>query len=111
VPFDRIKIDKDIIDYIDIEMNKAPITETIVSLARAFKAGVTAEGVETKEQVDFLKSIACDEIQGYYFSRPLSAEALEGFLEKEMLQTSFDELRQNKSGSLKYEIHLNSTGT
>ena len=45
--------------------------------------GVTAEGVETKEQADFLISIDCDEIQGYYYSRPLSVEALEEFLENE----------------------------
>ncbi|NMA18041.1 MAG: EAL domain-containing protein [Clostridiaceae bacterium] len=80
IPFDRIKIDKGIIDYIDLERKKAPITEIIILLARAFGAAITAEGVETKEQADFLKSIACDEIQGYYFSRPLSSEALEGFL-------------------------------
>ncbi|NLZ77745.1 MAG: EAL domain-containing protein, partial [Spirochaetales bacterium] len=50
---------------------------------RTFKASVTAEGVETKEQADFLKSIGCDEIQGYYFSRPLPPEALEEFLNNE----------------------------
>lgn len=83
VPFDRIKIDKDIIDYMDLENKAAPITEIIVLLAKTFQAGITAEGVETKEQVDFLKSIACDEIQGFYFSRPLSSEALEEFLSKE----------------------------
>ena len=83
VPFDRIKIDKEIIDYIDLEKKQAPITEIIILLGRTFKAGITAEGVETKEQTDFLKSINCDEIQGYYFSRPLSAEALEAFLKKE----------------------------
>ena len=83
VPFDRLKIDKEIIDYIDLEKKWAPITENILTLAKAFKAGVTAEGVETKEQADFLKSLACDEIQGYYYSRPLSPEALEEFLKKE----------------------------
>ena len=83
VPFDRIKIDKEIIDYIDLEMKNAPLTETIVILARALKAEVTAEGVETKEQADFLRSIGCDEIQGYYYSRPLSMEALEEFLKNE----------------------------
>jgi diguanylate cyclase (GGDEF)-like protein len=82
IPFDRIKIDKDIIDYIDLERKLAPLTEIIILLARAFKAGVTAEGVETKEQADFLRSISCDEIQGYHFSRPLSPEALEEFLKK-----------------------------
>ncbi|MGI6696560.1 MAG: EAL domain-containing protein [Christensenellales bacterium] len=83
VPFDRIKIDKEIIDYIDLERKKAPITESIILLARSFRAAITAEGVETKEQADFLRSITCDEIQGYYYSRPLSVEALEEFLKKE----------------------------
>ena len=82
-PFDRIKIDKEIIDYIDLEMKNAPLTETTVTLAKALKAEVTAEGVETKEQADFLRSIGCDEIQGYYYSRPLPAEALEVFLKNE----------------------------
>ncbi|NLM19974.1 MAG: EAL domain-containing protein [Clostridiaceae bacterium] len=80
IPFDRIKIDKGIIDNIDLERKRAPVMASIVLLAKAFKAGITAEGVETKEQADFLRSINCDEIQGYYFSRPLSMKALEVFL-------------------------------
>ena len=88
VPFDRIKIDKDIIDYIDTKRYNAPITEIIILLSKAFKADVTAEGVETKEQADFLRSIACDEIQGYYFSRPLSSAALEEFLKNERCKHS-----------------------
>jgi diguanylate cyclase (GGDEF)-like protein len=82
VPFDKIKIDKSIIDYIDLEKKAAPLTEIIILLARTFKASVTAEGVETSEQAEFLKSLGCDEIQGYYYSKPLSAEALEGFLKE-----------------------------
>ena len=89
VPFDRIKIDKDIIvGGTDSEMNKTPIMELIILLARAFRASITAEGVETKEQVDFLGSLDCDEIQGFYFSRPLSAEALEEFLKEESYRCS-----------------------
>jgi len=83
VPFDRLKIDKEIIDYISLEGKGAPLTQHIISLARIFGATVTAEGVETKEQADFLKRITCDEIQGYYYSRPLSPVALEEFLKKE----------------------------
>lgn len=82
VPFDRIKIDKEITDNIDVDNKAVSITENIVSLAKAFNASITAEGVETKEKAEFLKSLGCDEIQGYYYSKPLSAEALEGFLEK-----------------------------
>ena len=83
VPFDKIKIDKDIIDNIDISYKSDPIIEVVIQLARAFKADIIAEGVETKEQADFLKNLDCDEIQGYYFSRPLSSKALEEFLKQE----------------------------
>ncbi|NLL90155.1 MAG: EAL domain-containing protein [Dehalococcoidales bacterium] len=83
VPFNRIKIDKSIIDDITLERKKTVIAKVIVSLAKALMADITAEGVETKEQLDFMRALYCDEIQGYYFSRPLSAEALEEFLKKE----------------------------
>jgi EAL domain-containing protein (putative c-di-GMP-specific phosphodiesterase class I) len=46
-------------------------------------ANITAEGVETKEQLDFLKDMDCDEIQGYYYYKPLPIEALEKFLKNE----------------------------
>ena len=83
VPFDRLKIDKELVDYIGLDGQQAPLTESLISLARIFGASVTAEGVETKDQADILKSIHCDEIQGYYYSRPLSSEVLEEFLKKE----------------------------
>jgi EAL domain-containing protein (putative c-di-GMP-specific phosphodiesterase class I) len=51
-------------------------------LAKTLKADITAEGVETSEQAHFVRDIACDEIQGYYYSKPLPAEALEKFLKE-----------------------------
>lgn len=83
VPFDRIKIDKSIVDDIILEEKKTVIVKTIVSLAKALMADTTAEGVETKEQLDFLKTMECDEIQGYYYSKPLPIDALEKFLREE----------------------------
>jgi len=83
VPFDRLKIDKEIIDTIDVDKRLAPLTEIIILLARTLGASVTAEGVERKEQADFLKTVDCDEIQGFYYSRSLSPEALEEFLRNE----------------------------
>jgi len=83
VPFDRIKIDKEIIDYMDFEGKEAPITKSIILLAKAYSANITVEGVETKEQADFLKSMSCNEIQGFYFSKPLSSKLLEDFLKNE----------------------------
>ena len=55
----------------------------VVSLAKALNAHTTIEGVETKDQVNFLKRLRCDEIQGYYFSKPLSIDRLEEFLRNE----------------------------
>ncbi len=80
VPFDRLKIDKSIIDNITEKSKKAAISEAIVSLGKILKVSITAEGVETKEQADYLKEMACDEIQGYYYSKPLPREALEAYL-------------------------------
>ncbi|NLJ70196.1 MAG: EAL domain-containing protein [Clostridiaceae bacterium] len=83
IPFDRIKIDKEIIFHINLEEKRDPVTKNIIMLAKDFRVGIIAEGVEKKEQAEFLRSMDCDEIQGYYFSRPLSSKALEEFLEKE----------------------------
>ncbi|MDI9461102.1 MAG: EAL domain-containing protein [Bacillota bacterium] len=80
IPFDRIKIDKSITANIDSDRRKSIVTETVISLAKAFKAHTTVEGVETKNQVDFLKKLGCDEIQGFYFSKPLYIDELEEFL-------------------------------
>ena len=80
IPFNRIKIDKSITDNIDLKRKDTTVAEIVVLLAKAFKAYTTAEGAETKAQVDFLKELGCNEIQGYYFSKPLSAERLEEFL-------------------------------
>ncbi|NLL92136.1 MAG: phosphodiesterase [Ruminococcaceae bacterium] len=80
IPFDRIKIDKSITDNIEPDRKKATVSEMVVSLAKAFNAHTTIEGVETEGQVDFFKKLECDEIQGYYYSKPLPIDRLEEFL-------------------------------
>lgn len=70
VKFDTIKLDKSLIDYIGENRGDCLIRHT-VALAKDLGISVTAEGVETEEQVRFLKSIECDCVQGYYFSKPL----------------------------------------
>ncbi|MGI6580145.1 MAG: EAL domain-containing protein [Saccharofermentanales bacterium] len=84
IPFDRIKIDKSITDNINSEKKQTIVTETVILLAKAFRAYTTAEGVETKNQVDFLKNLGYHEAQGYYFSQPLSIDELEEFLRNEI---------------------------
>jgi diguanylate cyclase (GGDEF)-like protein/PAS domain S-box-containing protein len=80
LPIDTIKIDKSFIHDIGIDMNDAAIVDAIISMSHSLGLSVIAEGVETKEQLDFLKTHHCDEIQGYYFGRPVSADKFEQIL-------------------------------
>lgn len=74
IPVNTIKIDKDFLDKkLSTEKGKIVISHTI-AMAKDLKLSVVAEGVETKEHVDFLKSSACDIAQGYYFAKPMPLE-------------------------------------
>jgi diguanylate cyclase (GGDEF)-like protein/PAS domain S-box-containing protein len=76
-PIDTLKIDRSFTIGIPSDANDCAIANTIISIAQQLKHKVIAEGVETVEQLAFLKSSGCDEVQGYLFSRPLEAEAFE----------------------------------
>jgi len=71
MPIDALKIDKSFVDDILTDNDDAEITNAIIRLAHALNLRVVAEGVETPEQVAFLKSRECDEIQGYVVAKPL----------------------------------------
>ena len=78
IPFDKLKIDKYFVDRI----NKTEIAELIrhfIEYVHTLGKTVIAEGVETEEQLDILKKFKCDEVQGYYFSKPLLPEEFEAF--------------------------------
>ena len=79
-PIDRLKIDKSFVQEIDIHPDDAAIAEAIIALAHSLRVHVVAEGVEQLSQLEFLRQRHCDEIQGFYFSRPLSASELESML-------------------------------
>ena len=81
-PIDKLKIDKTFIDGIPTNEDDNVIAKTIISMAHNLGLQVVAEGVETKEQFEFLKENLCNEIQGYYFSKPVSIEKIEEYLEK-----------------------------
>lgn len=75
-PIDFLKIDRSFIQDIITDEDNAAITNTIITLAKNLNLQVIAEGVETLEQLEFLKSKDCFIMQGYYFSRPVVAEEL-----------------------------------
>ena len=81
-PIDRIKIDRSFVRDITTDSDDAAITEAIVVMAHSLKLRVVAEGVETEEQLEFLRRCGCEEVQGYYFSRPHPVDRSELFLSR-----------------------------
>jgi diguanylate cyclase (GGDEF)-like protein len=81
--FDKIKIDKSFLQYMELSGESAIIVQSIVQLGRALGLTVNAEGVETQEQVQFLGELGCDELQGYLFSSSLGAEDVALYSERE----------------------------
>jgi diguanylate cyclase (GGDEF)-like protein len=80
-PLDVLKIDKEFVKDVASNQDNAAIVTAIIMLAHNLGLKVICEGVETKEQLEFLKDRKCDEIQGYYFSKPVPSEDLEKWLE------------------------------
>ena len=76
LPFDTLKIDRSFVDRMGEHGNGREIVRSIVALGRALGKSLVAEGIETEAQLLMLRELECDEGQGYYFSRPLAADAI-----------------------------------
>ena len=80
LPIDRIKIDKQFIDGIESNEKDRAIITVIINLAKSLDLNVLVEGVESKEQLDFVKEKKCDVVQGYYYYKPMKAGEIEEIL-------------------------------
>jgi diguanylate cyclase (GGDEF)-like protein/PAS domain S-box-containing protein len=82
-PIDTLKVDSSFIRDIPQNMEDRAITEAIIAMGKTLSLTVIAEGVETIEQEEFLRKHACDQSQGYYFSRPISPEEFVEFMKQQ----------------------------
>jgi diguanylate cyclase (GGDEF)-like protein len=87
-PIDHLKIDQSFVNQLTSNPDDASIVIAVLSLGNSLKKRVIAEGVETAEQYTFLKAQHCDEGQGYYFCRPVTAEVLTTLLQTGLLFTT-----------------------
>jgi EAL domain-containing protein (putative c-di-GMP-specific phosphodiesterase class I) len=82
-PIDKLKIDRSFIRDVSSDMDDAAIVRATIGLAHNLRLSVVAEGVETADQLQFLRSLGCDEYQGYFKSQPLTPHDFERMLRSE----------------------------
>ncbi len=80
LPINKLKIDQSLVRELPGDEEDAVITKTIIALAHSLNLKVIAEGVETQAQKEFLLESGCEDIQGYFYSKPISRDEMEAFL-------------------------------
>lgn len=85
-PVNMLKIDRSFVQDVTSNPDSAAVTDAIIALAKSLHLSITAEGVETEEQLNYLLARGCQEGQGFYFSRPVPAEAIALMLAKSFSQ-------------------------
>ena len=88
-PLDTIKIDRSFIRDIATPGKDSTLTDAIISMGRSLSLTVVAQGVETREQAEFLREHACDEFQGFYFNKPVPAQQFTELLQAQTAGTTY----------------------
>ena len=99
-PFDRIKIDRSFVSAIENDRVACDILRAISSLGRSLGMYITAEGVETEAQAKFLRTIGCDQLQGFLFSRPLALENMPAYLLQSVTSRHWEEAGEQPDAAL-----------
>ena len=89
-PVDIVKIDRSFVNDCVVDFNDAHLVEAIINMAHSLGLQTVAEGVETREQLKFLRDLGCDYIQGYLVSKPLPADDFEKLIKQRLLLPSSD---------------------
>lgn len=89
LPIDALKLDMKFIRNICTNPKDYRLVGIMIDIARLLEVPVIAEGVETKEQMELLKAVGCDIIQGYYFSKPLPPEDFDKLIEAELKEGQY----------------------
>jgi EAL domain-containing protein (putative c-di-GMP-specific phosphodiesterase class I) len=82
LPFDQLKIDRSFVSDIDTDNRKQKVLGGILELGRGLGFNIVVEGTETREEVEVVRKMGCDAIQGFYFSRPAPALLIPGVVKK-----------------------------
>ena len=82
IPIDTLKIDKAFVDTMLTDPSTGIITDAVIKMVKKLGLETVAEGVETKEQYDYLKRMNCDNIQGFYLGKPMSADKIKTLISK-----------------------------
>ncbi|MEJ2622370.1 MAG: EAL domain-containing protein [Candidatus Thiodiazotropha sp.] len=86
-PVDAMKIDRSFVSELPDDIEDVTLVRTIVAMAQSLNLSLIAEGVETREQADFLVDAGCKNLQGFYFAKPMSAKEFTGWLSADVLET------------------------
>ena len=111
-PVDRIKIDRSFVADVNRSNGDASIVDAIISMAQRLSLKVVAEGVENSDQLYYLTTLGCDEVQGFYLAMPMHAEALAenlgGVHGKEVGKLPVIEWFDNRPGLIPYDFGTDS---
>jgi EAL domain-containing protein (putative c-di-GMP-specific phosphodiesterase class I) len=88
-PLDTIKIDRSFIRDITGTSQDTALADAVIAIGKSLSLTVVAQGVETREQAEFLQTHACDELQGFYFKRPLPADQFTQLLQAQTAETTY----------------------
>jgi diguanylate cyclase (GGDEF)-like protein len=92
-PLDTIKIDRSLIRHMSGGSNDTGLADAIIAMGKSLSLTVVAQGVETSEQAEFLQRHACDELQGFYFKKPLPADELTPLLHAQAAESTYIDQR------------------